>query len=323
MKKGIQYAVITLIGIAFLYFVFRGIDWSDLFVKLQHTNYYWIAIGMAISILSHYIRAYRAVLLYDAMDYRISTANSFYAVIVGYMINYFIPRAGEVSRCAALNKTDDMPVEKTLGSVVTERIVDMVFMLLVLALAFALQFSLIMDYVSTNLQGSQDSGSSLKYILIAIVVCGALFLWLIRNKLKAHPLWQKIAGVLRGFGEGLASIRMVKKPFLFVLLSAGIWICYILMMYFCLFSMEATAHLSFADCLTVFAIGTIGVIIPAPGAGAGTYHYAVSQGLLIFGVQQIDGIAYATIVHGAQMILTILLGLICSTLILAKQKNKS
>ena len=95
------------------------------------------------------------------------------------------------------------------------------------------------------------------------------------------------------------------------------------MMYFCLFSMEATKNLGFMDCVTVFAIGSIGMIIPAPGAGAGTYHFAVMQSLLLFGVAQADGIAYATIVHGIQMILLLAIGAVCSLLVLATHKKRT
>lgn len=125
-----------------------------------------------------------------------------------------------------------------------------------------------------------------------------------------------------GFGEGLLSIRKVKKPILFLILSIAIWFCYVLMMYFCLFAMEATSSLSFMDCLTVFVIGSLGMIIPAPGAGAGTYHFAVMQSLLLFGVAETDGIAYATIVHGIQMILLLAIGAVCSLLVLAQHKKK-
>jgi glycosyltransferase 2 family protein len=93
-------------------------------------------------------------------------------------------------------------------------------------------------------------------------------------------------------------------------------------MYVCLFSLEATSHLNFVDCLTVFAIGTIGVVLPAPGAGAGTYHFFVMQSLLLYGVSKEDGIAYATMVHGIQMIVLLILGAIASIIVMGKQKNK-
>lgn len=325
LKSVLQYSIIGLIGVFFLYFVFKGTDWNDLMLKFEHTNYWWIGAGMAISVFSHFIRAYRATMLYDVLGYNVKVGNSFNAVMIGYMMNYIIPRAGEVSRCAALTKTDDIPVQKSLGTVVTERIFDMVILLLMLVIVFLLQFDLLTSFINKSLEASGTqpaSGNTLKLVAIGMVAVGGAGLYFIRKKLATHPLFVKIINLLKGFGEGLLSIRKVSKPGLFVFLSIAIWMCYVLMMYFCLFAMEATSSLSFMDCLTVFVIGSIGMIIPAPGAGAGTYHFAVMQSLLLFGVAEADGIAYATIVHGIQMILLLAIGAICSLIVLAQHKRK-
>ncbi|MBP7510701.1 MAG: flippase-like domain-containing protein, partial [Bacteroidia bacterium] len=147
-------------------------------------------------------------------------------------------------------------------------------------------------------------------------------LFFLRKKLVQTKLFLRIFELIQGFGDGLLSIRHVKNPVQFILLSIAIWVGYILMMYFCLFALESTSHLSFSDCLIVFAIGTIGVVLPAPGAGAGTYHFFVMQSLLLFGVAKEDGIAYATMVHGIQMIVLLILGAIASVLVVAQQKKK-
>lgn len=308
----------------FLYFVFKETDWADLMLKFKQTNYWWIAAGMSVSVISHYIRAYRANMLYKALDYTVSAKNSFYAVMIGYMMNYIIPRAGEVSRCASLLKTNDIPVNKSLGTVVTERIFDVVILFVLLLVVFFMQFELLRNFILNSItNGNQtQADNNLKYILLGIMFAIGAILFLMRKQIIAHPLFQKIVLVFKGFAEGLLSIRKINKPILFILLSIGIWVCYVLMMYFCLFAMQATEHLSLMDCLTVFVIGSIGMIIPAPGAGAGTYHFAVMQSLLLFGVAQADGIAYATIVHGVQMILLLVIGAICSLLVLAQQQKK-
>lgn len=326
MKKLIQYGIILLIGGGFLFFVFKDTNWVELFQKMANANLYWLSLGVLISLLSHWLRAYRATQLYDAMHFKVSTTNSFYAVLIGYMMNYIIPRAGEVSRCAAISKTDDVPLEKSLGSVVTERIVDMVILIMVLGLIFLMQFDLISNFISNALNNQNTietkSEMPLKWIVVGFVALLSILLFILRKKLVKSSLFIRIFEMIQGFGDGLLSIRHVKNPYLFVILSLLIWIGYIFMMYVCLFSMDATAHLSFVDCLTVFAIGTIGVVLPAPGAGAGTYHFFVMQSLLLFGVAKEDGIAYATMVHGIQMIVLIALGAIASLIVLAKQKKK-
>lgn len=327
MKKLIQFGLILSIGGFFLYFVFRDIQWAELLEKMQKANYYWLSIGILISLLSHWIRAYRATLLYDAMQYKISTKYSFYAVLIGYMMNYIIPRAGEVSRCAALRKTNQMPVEKSLGSVVTERIVDMALLLLILGAIFLLKLDLLTNFINETTANNSKTVSNNSYHWKSLVLIGigfsTIFFFIIRKRLIKSKIYIKIIALIQGFGDGLTSIKHVKKPFLFVILSVLIWLGYILMMYFCLFALESTSNLSFTDCLVVFAIGTIGVVLPAPGAGAGTYHFFVMQSLLLFGVPKEDGIAYATLVHGLQMIILILIGSAASLLVMSKQKEIS
>jgi uncharacterized membrane protein YbhN (UPF0104 family) len=286
----------------------------------------WLLVGVLISIVSHWIRAYRATQLYEALHFKISTTHSFYAVLVGYMMNYIIPRAGEISRCAALSKTDDVPVEKSLGTVVTERIVDMALLVIILGVIFLMQFDLISNFITETVSSadgsSSNDGMSWKSIVLGIFVLFGIVIFAMRKRLVQTKLFLRIFELIQGFGDGLLSIRHVRNPVQFVLLSIAIWVGYILMMYFCLFAMESTSHLSFADCLIVFAIGTIGVVLPAPGAGAGTYHFFVMQSLLLFGVAKEDGIAYATMVHGIQMIVLLILGAIASVLVVAQQKKK-
>ncbi len=312
LKQALNYLIIFAIGGVFMYFVFKGIEWSELSQKLQGANYYWIALGMFVGVISHWVRAWRATALYKPLGFKVSSLHSFYAVMVGYLVNYIIPRAGEVSRCAVLNKTNDIPVQKSLGTVITERIVDMAILLCILLLVFAMNVQLILQYVNMQLQsraGADSSVSKFVYIGIALLVIAAG--WFLIKRMASHPLVQKIKQVLTGFAEGLLTIRSVANPVLFLFQSLVIWLCYILMMYFCLFALNATSFLSFYDTLVVFAIGTLGMIIPAPAAGAGTYHFAVMQSLLLFGVAESDGIAFATLVHGVQMIVLMAIGIVC------------
>lgn len=324
LKQALQYLIIFAIGGIFMYFVFKGIEWKELSQKLKGANYYWIALGMLVGVISHWVRAWRATALYMPLGFTVTSLRSFYAVMVGYLVNYIIPRAGEVSRCAVLNKTDDLPVQKTLGTVITERIVDMAMLVLILLLVFFMNAQLIVQYV--NEQWQRRAGISLsgnKLIIAGIVLVAFVAGWFLLKKLAVHPVVIKIKQILTGFAEGLLSIRSVANPVLFIFQSMVIWLCYILMMYFCLFALNATSALTFYDTLVVFAIGTIGMIIPAPAAGAGTYHFAVMQSLMLFGVSESDGIAFATLVHGVQMIVLIAIGIVCCipVFLLGKKKN--
>lgn len=323
LKQALQYLIIFAIGGIFMYFVFKGIEWKELSQKLKGANYYWIALGMFVGVISHWVRAWRATALYMPLGFTVTSLRSFYAVMVGYLVNYIIPRAGEVSRCAVLNKTDDLPVQKTLGTVITERIVDMAILVLILLLVFFMNAQLIVQYVNEQWQsraGISPSGN--KLLLAGMVLVAFVAGWFLLKKLAAHPIVMKIKQILTGFAEGLLSIRSVANPVLFIFQSMVIWLCYILMMYFCLFALNATSALTFYDTLVVFAIGTIGMIIPAPAAGAGTYHFAVMQSLMLFGVSESDGIAFATLVHGVQMIVLMAIGIVCCIPVFLLGKKK-
>ncbi len=310
-------------GFVFLFFVFKDINWETQVSKMLQANKAWLGFGIGISVLSHWIRAYRANLMYKAIGYQVSNTNSFMAVLVGYMFNYFIPRAGEVSRCASLLQTSQLPIDKSLGTVVTERIVDLLMLVLVLGLIFLLQFEIIWDFIQSYLPANSEGLSNLQISLIALVILSlALVIFKWKTVINLAPV-KKIVALLQGFKEGVMSIFKLEKPVLFIVLSVAIWVGYILMMYFCLFALEATSELSFINCLTVFAIGTIGVVLPAPGAGAGTYHFFVTQALLLFSVPKEDGLAYATLVHGSQMILLIVLGLIASVVVMVQKRKNS
>ncbi len=324
LKSFLQYTLITLVGGFFLYYVFKDTQWADLFFRIKSAHLSWLFVGLGVGMVSHWLRAYRATFLYQAMGYEVSTLNSFYSVLIGYMMNYVIPRAGEISRCAALTKTDQMPIEKSLGTVVTERIVDLLLLLVVLGTIFILQFQIISEFIAKSLKlGHLEVGQGfhLKWILGLSVLVFLAIVYRARKYIASHPVYLKLVIIFEGFADGLLSIRHVKKPAVFIILSFLIWACYILMMYFCLLAMDATSELLFSDCLVVFAIGTLGVVIPAPGAGAGTYHFFVMQSLLLFGVAREDGIAYATMVHGAQMILLTILGLIASVFVMLQHKK--
>ncbi len=325
LKTIVQYLLITAIGAYFLYFVFKGTNWSEQFEKIKQSDFSWLALGMGIALLSHYLRGLRAVMFYEALGYKVSVKNSVLAVLVGYMMNYVIPRAGEVSRCAALNKTDDLPVDKSLGTVVTERAFDLLILLILLVAVFFLQAEMMQTYFNASFGSSTASApywQNPKMISAVLALSMLIFIFAFRKKLVQLSLVQKIILVLKGFSEGLLSIRKVKSPLLFVLYSFAIWICYVLMMYFCLFAMQPTAHINFAGCLTVFAIGTIGMVIPAPGAGAGPYHAAIIFSLGLFGVEAEDAKAYAILVHGAQMVILLTLGGVASLMVLSSHRKK-
>jgi uncharacterized protein (TIRG00374 family) len=251
---------------------------------------------------------------------------TFSAVMVGYLVNYAIPRAGEVARCALLMRTDKIPVEKSLGTVVLERIFDFIILGLLVMATFIFQFDLIME-IYERLKGNSSSGSGqtsiIKYILLAGVLLGGIVLalfFIFRNKIKSTAIYIKIETMLLGFWTGMKSISQVKNKLLFIFYSLGIWFCYLMMMYFSFKGLHATEALGMNEALLVLVASTFGMVMPVPG-GTGPFHYFTRESLILFGVSAIDGTSYATIVHGAQLLMFATVGSICFLILRSEEKK--
>jgi hypothetical protein len=264
-------------------------------------------------------------MLYQNLGYSVNTFESYNAVIIGYMMNYFVPRSGEVSRCITINKTSQMPVEKALGTVVIERLVDLFILVAISLVVSIINYNQISGFIQSfsGQQKSIDIGIDTFQILFSTILSFLITFTFYKNfhKIFESSFVKKVLNTLNGFSEGILSIRKVKSPSVFLVHSILIWIGYILMMYFCLFAMDSTSKLTLYDCIIVFVLGTIGAILPAPGAGAGTYHFFVTQALVLFGIAKADGLAYATLVHGSQMILLIVLGILASIYVMVQKRN--
>ena len=270
---------------------------------LKGANYFWVALAALAGLFSHFIRAVRWKLLIEPMGYKARVRTGFYAVMVGYTVNYATPRVGEVVRCALKSKTDDVPVDKLVGTVFTERVFDVLVMLLVTMIAVFSQYQLIEDFVLKTLNSAEGSGTGELYILGGLVVAGIaglfVYLWL-KKRSNNPPLIQKIIDFIAGLLEGAKSIFKLKRPWLFLFYTGVIWLMYFLVSYLIFFALDGTSHLG-------LIVATFAVIIPAPG-GLGSFHYFVPQGLLLYGINISLGTSYAIISHGSQMLMIFIAG---------------
>jgi len=290
---------------------------------IKHANFLWILVAMCCGILAHASRALRWNLLLKPLGYRANNWNTFYAVMIGYFSNNLVPRLGEVTRCAALAKTDKIPIEKLIGTVFIERVIDLIITLIVTLFIFISQFDLLNGFLNDSIYPMMDSGgsgNSIKFILAGILVFGALVLFILRNKIKSLTIYKKLATLIAGFADGIKSVLKLEKPGLFIAHSIFIWSMYFAMAYFTFFSFAPTAHLGYQAGLIVLFLGTVAIILPIPG-GIGVYHKLVGLGLVLFGVSENDGLTYATISHATQMIMIFVIGLISMVLISNKLRK--
>lgn len=298
-------------------------DLAKMMDDIKHANFLWILVAMCCGILAHASRALRWNLLLKPLGYRANNWNTFYAVMIGYFSNNLVPRLGEVTRCAALAKTDKIPIEKLIGTVFIERVIDLIITLIVTLFIFISQFDLLNGFLNDSIYPMMDSGgsgNSIKFILAGILVFGALVLFILRNKIKSLTIYKKLATLIAGFADGIKSVLKLEKPGLFIAHSIFIWSMYFAMAYFTFFSFAPTAHLGYQAGLIVLFLGTVAIILPIPG-GIGVYHKLVGLGLVLFGVSENDGLTYATISHATQMIMIFVIGLISMVLISNKLRK--
>jgi len=300
-------------------------DLKKMVEEIKNANYFWIFIAMVCGILSHASRALRWNLLLKPMGYKANNWNAFYAVMIGYFSNNLVPRLGEVTRCAALAKTDKIPVEKLIGTVFIERIVDLFITMLVTMAIFISQFELLNGFINETIKPMMGNGGkegmTARYIVLGVLVLSGIAIFLLRKKIQNLTIYKKVSTVAKGFGDGFKSILKLEKPLLFVAHSIFIWSMYFAMAYFTFFSFGPTSNLGYQAGLIVLFLGTVAIILPVPG-GIGVYHKLVGSGMMLFGISETDGITYATISHATQMIMIFVLGLICMVLISNKLRKR-
>ena len=320
MRKGIQsflkYTLSLAVAVALFWYLYKDIDFKDMLVRFQQADLKWVYFSILLSFLSHFIRAYRWNLLLEPLGYNLKSGRTFLAVMVGYLVNFIVPRAGEVSRCGILNKTDNVSVSQGFGSVVTERLIDVLCLLIVVLITLSLEFDRLSEFfftmISKKTEGVVETNYTFWYVLFAFLIIGILsFILLKRNQawLLKNPFYQKIAAFLRQLVEGILSIRKLKKRWQFWLSTFVMWVLYFFMTYVVVFSLEETSSLTLTAGFTMLVLGGLGMATPVQG-GIGAFHYLMSAGLLLYGIPENDGIFFAFLLHTTNSIAIMILGLI-------------
>jgi len=323
----LKYLILLGIAVTLLFYAFRGMDIKKIVQEILSANMFWVAVSGLISIIAFVVRAHRWNLLIEPMGYSPSLKNTTYSVLVGYLANFFVPRLGEVSRCGALSKAESIPFNKLFGTVVVERIIDVLSLLICIILAAVLEHKRLGNFFTENIfdpaiSKFQKLGNS-PLLLVAIIV---LLLGLIiavvyfAKKTKQKGADSKISKLIKGFIDGLRSVANLKRPALFIFQSAFIWVLYYLGVYVALFAFSFTSSLGGGAALFLLVAGGIGMSAPVQG-GIGAYHLFVSQGLVLYGVLKEDGLAFATMIHGLQFILVIILGVASMFLLFSARKK--
>lgn len=330
MKKILQFLLFLGLGVTILWLVFRSQNAAfqeqcrldgvpsgqcSLTDKLLHdfstVQPGWMLLVVAAFTVSNIFRAARWQMLLAPLGYRVGFANSLLTILLGYFANLGFPRMGEVVRAGSLARYERIPLEKVMGTMVTDRLMDLLCLALVVGLAFLFEGQTLLNFLTEQRGDDPAAGGLLSNRLVQIagimVVLGALALVVFWQKLLHLPVFKKVSQLLRGFWEGLRSVLQLKNPPLFVAYSLGIWLMFFLQCWFNLKAFPPTAGLTAGAAMMVFVFGTLGMVVPSPG-GMGTYHALAIAGLALYGVAGSDAFSYANIAFFAIQIFYNLVG---------------
>ena len=263
LRKGLTTLVFFGIGLGLFWLAMQGVEDPEALKRDMRSAQWWgIAASFVMGYLAIVSRGLRWNLLLAPMGHHPSPARSVHAVAFSYFANAFVPRSGEVARCAALNQTDDIPVDQLLGTVITERVVD--FLMLFGLVAFALLTNL--DAFLALMQEAQLPAmpTLIGAGVAGLAGCGAL--WWISQQQGRSGLLGKMAGFLQGIGTGIRSVLAMEKRGLFLFHTLFIWVMYFLMSYVLFKAIPAVSALGLTDAVLVMVAGGFGMVLPAPEA---------------------------------------------------------
>ncbi len=330
LKKALQFLLFLGIGITILTLVFRSQNTAfqeqcrldgvptaqcSLLDKLWY-DFSTIHLGWMLAVVvaftvSNALRALRWQMLIAPLGYRAGFANSLLTILLGYFANLGFPRIGEVVRAGSLARYEKIPVEKVMGTLVVDRLMDFVCLGLVVGLAFLFEGKTLLDFLAQRGNEGSQSGGMLQntFVLTALglSVTGVVALVVFWNRLQQLPVFQKVSTLVKGFWDGLRSVFRLQRPGLFLLYSGGIWLMFFLQCYFNLQAFPPTAQLGAGAALMVFVFGTLGFVIPSPG-GMGTFHALVIAGLALYGISGGNAFSYANIAFFAIQIFYNIIG---------------
>lgn len=333
MKKGIiqalKFLAFLFIGLLLLWFAFRNVDFRSLGNGLREARYGWLILSIIFGIFAYLSRARRWVLLVRPMGYNPRFINTFYAMMTGYLANMALPRIGEISKCIALGKKENIPVDKLIGTVVIERTIDFFSLVTIMVIMIFVDKGtlgpFLVDNIYAPLQVKLSSIFGFAWIFwIILSLAGLLILYIIyhfRKKLSKIRFFAKIFDTLEGITHGLKTITAIDHKWEFLFLTFFIWFNYLLMTWVVVFAIESTSHLDIADGIFILVIGGLGMTAPVT-SGIGAFHFIVSQGLLlVYGIKLEDGLVYAILSHESQLIFGALLGIFSFYALVRKKRT--
>ncbi|PWJ60315.1 hypothetical protein CLV98_101496 [Dyadobacter jejuensis] len=330
MKNTLRYIISLGLAGGLIWYVFKDINLAQMMDRFVQADWKWIVLSCLFLLAAHITRAWRWNMLMEPLGYSPSLTDSTIAVLTGYFANYIVPRMGEVTRCGTLNRLEDVPVNRSFGTVVAERIFDVIVLILLIGLNFLLEFDRLSTFFTELVQsktGAKSDSQPLWWLagLAVLLLAAAIMLFrneAIQQKLLNNSLIAKILDFGKGMLDGLLSIKNLRHPGLFILSTLMIWVLYFLVSYVLFFCIPETSNLGPLAGLTLLVVGAIGMTAPTQG-GIGAYHLLVGNVMVLYGLTKADGITLATFIHGAQMLFMLIVGALAFVVVLLKKPRNA
>ena len=299
LKTSLKVVLPLLLGVVLVWYSLSQISFSELANYFKEANYYWIGLGVFLGALSHLSRAYRWKFMIHPMGYKLRFLNSFMAVMAAYLINYTIPRAGEISRASIITNYEGVPFEKGFGTIVAERVADMLVMVLIILITLFLEFDFIYKFFTERF----DLYKIILAVGVLLILIVGFILFVKRSKASIAI---KIRGFVNGLIEGVLSIFKIEKKWAFIFHTFFIWGMYVLMFYVTSFALPDTSNIPFAAILIGFISASFS--IAATNGGIGAYPEAIVIAFLLFNLPEDPSRAFGWIMWASQTLMIVILG---------------
>lgn len=312
LKSKLNLLIFFAIAVSLLFLAFRDVNFESILKGFKEANYFWVFLAVLAGFLSHVVRSLRWRLLIEPLGYKPSLANVLGALITGYMANVIFPRLGEVTRCGTLRKTDKVPFESLIGTVIVERAFDVIMMLILATAVFFIRIDFFGDFLWSKAlfpiwnKFSLIINNAPFYIIIAIAFFATLF-FLLKKNVFGKKFTSRMSSLYWGLVDGLKSVYTMKKRGAFIGYTLLIWFLYWLMTWLLVYSTAPTSSLTPIDGLFILVVGSFGMAAPVQG-GFGAFHVITAMALGIYGITWEDGLVYAVISHESQTLLVLVLG---------------
>lgn len=303
-KKALFIILPIALGVGLIWYFLAQLsskDKTDIINSFKSANYWWVLLSLIFGILGHLSRAYRWQFMLEPLGYKPKFANSTMTVLIAYLVNLGIPRAGEIARATAISKYENIPFEKAFGTIVAERVADVIMLFSIISIAFVLQADLIKSYLF------KEGNSSKFTTVIFLTLLGALGFLAFKLLQKAQKgFLLKVKTFANGLLEGVISIFKMKKKWAFIFHTVFIWVMYVLMFYVVTFALPETTNLPFEAIIVGFVVGALSIALT--NGGLGTFPVFVASALILYNVQENPAKAFGWIMWTAQTLMIILFG---------------